>query len=229
MGYPECYARLNCLCPYYSEIAFRNYFNIKQKYLFYKNDNLNIDIFCEAHLINEQKMIAVVFAQMAIESFFNDYAAACLGDNEFYDNFDKLDIIGKFQLITKFILKKTLDKSCEPYNSLKSLIKLRNSYIHNKSEKYKPLNQKYNIEEEPDDIPLEVMYKSELKHYKNILQVAEIAIKAMAEVTKFFDASDEHVSAKFSFFGFVSNPIGLHVKDIQKEIKNFGITYEIQI
>ncbi len=230
MGYPECHARLNCLSPYYSEIAFRNYLIVKQKYLLYKNDDLNTDIFCESHLINEHKMIAVVFAQMAIESFFNDYAATCLGDDEFYDNFDKLDILGKFQLITKFILKDNLDKGCEPYNSLKSLIKLRNSYIHNKSVEYKSANINNSIDDdEINDIPLDVMYKSELKSYKNMLQVAETAIKAIAKVTKYFDARDEHVSAKFNFFGFISNPIGLNINDIQKEIKNFGITYEIQI
>ena len=65
--------------------------------------------------IHKYTISTVVFSAMSIEAFFNNYAASCLGDEEFYDNFDKLSVISKFKLIAKFILKEDIDKTQSYY------------------------------------------------------------------------------------------------------------------
>lgn len=227
MGYPQNYARANCMCSEYAEIAFRNYFNVKQKCLTYKLTEFDYDIFCEAHLLNQKAIVAVVFAQMSIESFLNDYAATCLGDDEFYDNFDKLDFISKLHLIVKFILQDTLDKSREPYTSLKVLSKWRNNYIHNKSYSLDGSTNKIELIEDEDF--LDAAYKMETKYIKDILHEAKSAIKAIIEIVNFFEERDDNIHAAFRFFSFITDPFDLDASVISRELSNLGLKYEIQI
>ena len=227
MSYPQNYARANCMCSEYAEIAFRNYFDVKQKCLTYKITEFDFDIFHEAHLLNQKAIVTVVFAQMSIESFLNDYAAACLGDDECYDNFDKLDFISKFQLIFKFILQDTLDKSREPYTSLKVLSKWRNSYIHNKSYSLDGSITKFESIEDADY--LDAACKMETKYIKDILHEAESAIKAIIEIVNFFEERDNNTHATFKFFSFSTNPYDLEEAVIKRELSTLGLKHEIQI
>ena len=215
------------MCSEYAEIAFRSYLNVKQRYQFYKGCDFNVDIFRELGLINQKAIVAVVFAQMSIESFLNDYAAACLGDNEFYDNFDKLDVISKLQLIVKFILHKKLDKSREPFTSLKTLNKQRNNYIHNKSY-YLDLSQS-NFQDIDIETYAGIAYAEELKSLKEILKEAKTAMKTITEIIKFFEERDDNIHAVHRFFAFGVDPIDLDISEIKQELNNLGLNYEIQI
>lgn len=225
MPYPD-YMRINCLCGDYAEIAFNKYYKVKQRYLFYKKEQ-DFDIFNES-TIKQNSIVSVVFAQMAIESFCNDYAAACLGDAEFYDNFDKLDCIGKLQLICKFILKVKLDKSREPYTSLKALIKKRNEYTHNKSFDFDiaRLIPDTNCD---DDIPDDILYKLRLKDCQDLLNESMIGIKAMIEIANFFDERDENSRAYFRFFAFMSRPIDIEEAIVKQELKALGLKNLVRI
>ena len=120
--YPNSF-RINYFANTYCEMAMESYYNAKDLYLQIKKDNYVGERIHELVGMEKQVISAVVFSAMCIESFFNDYSAACLGDVEFYDNFDKLSTISKFQLIAQFILKKEIDKSKSYYSRLKLLIK----------------------------------------------------------------------------------------------------------
>ena len=147
-------------------------------------------------------VITIVFSAMCIESFFNDYAAACLGDSEFYDNFDKLSELSKFELIAKFILKTTIDKEKSYYSNLKFLIKKRNSYVHNKSYKYK-FDSTLNYEDLAfftDEGPEEELILDK-KIINQELKDAVISLKAIRDIAIFFDEHDSSAYAMSRTFG----------------------------
>ena len=93
--YPEG-ARNNMLAGMYSEIAMEAYFHATKYYRVIRENDYSAFVGYELSELNKYIVKTVVFSAMSIESFLNDYAAACLGDSEFYSNFDKLSTIGKF-------------------------------------------------------------------------------------------------------------------------------------
>ena len=166
----------------------------------------------------------VVFSAMAIEAFFNDYAAACLGDSEFYGSFDQLTPISKFELIAKFILNAEIDKSKSYYSQLKKLINRRNQYIHNKS---KALKTGYATLEEA--IEAHKMYKQAIidqeipkidqQEIKSELNEALDALKAVRDIARFFDLHDTNIFAILKLFGIHG---GFH-KDSSEKYKLFAL------
>ena len=190
----------------YCEIAMEAYYNAanwakEAKKLKYETEaEYAIDAFYK------EVISAVVFSAMAIEAFFNDYAAACLGDSEFYDNFDQLSPIGKFELIARFILDAEVDKSKAYYSHLKRLIKNRNSYIHNKSTKVTV--PEYSIEEAIEANSLLAQYLSSdedlpvnQQELKDGLNEALDALKTIRDIAQFFDLYDTEFCATARFFG----------------------------
>ena len=106
------YGRFNCYASTYAGISIDNYCRTKKLYedilkAEYKWCDLDFDIH---HTFFNHLIISVVFCAMAIEAFVNDYAASCMGDKLFYQNFDHLSVISKMQLIAKFILKTEFNK-----------------------------------------------------------------------------------------------------------------------
>ena len=86
--YPEG-ARNNILAGMYCEIAMEAYFHATKYYQIIRENNYSAFSGYELSEMNKYIVKTVVFSAMSIESFLNDYAAACLGDSEFYSNFDK--------------------------------------------------------------------------------------------------------------------------------------------
>ena len=161
---------------------------------------------CAIDAFYKEVISTVVFSAMAIEAFFNDYAAACLGDSEFYDNFDQLSTIGKFELIAKFILCAEVDKSKSYYSHLKKLIKSRNNYIHNKSteltipdisieDAIKADSRLAQYLSSDEDLPVD---QGELN---DGLNEALDALKAIRDIAQFFDLYDTNICATARFFG----------------------------
>lgn len=165
--------------------------------------------------LQDQIIVATVFAVMSLESFFNDYASACLGDEEFYSNFDKLDVKSKFILIAKFILKAEVDKSKSYYSHLVSLIKKRNSFVHNKS--YKVDNKGYSgiIRDEKDDVEYDEYYlsKEKITAIKDELTDGLNALKAIRDIAYYFD---EHDTNAFALVRLMK-PYGIFDSETQKE------------
>lgn len=238
--YPDG-VRNNFLAGMYSEIAMEAYFHVTTYYQIIRDNNYAAFSVYELLEMNKHIVTTVVFAAMSIESFLNDYAAACLGDSEFYSNFDKLSTIGKFQLIAKFILKGKVEKDKKYYFYLKTLFSLRDSYIHNKSTSM-DLEGHATLEEYLN--PVQEVYKDELSEgflrfdkgeVDNAYNEATNALKAIKEIALYFDEKDaRHISMNLLF-----HPLGLQVgSDKEKEYKalvfaKLGIkvdeSWEIQI
>ena len=130
--YPDG-GRVNVLYPTYCDIAMRAYYEASLLHEKLKAKHYSGECFDDRLLLEQKIIITIVFSAMSIEAFLNDYAAACLGDTEFYENFDKMSVLSKFKLIAKFILKTDIDKSKSYYSYLKILFSLRDSYVHSKS------------------------------------------------------------------------------------------------
>ena len=210
--YPEYFSRKNYLCSMYAEIAVENYYHAKDAY-----DRLKeMDYYCgetgdEIDKLNKCSAISVVFSAAAIEAFLNDYSAACLGDEEFYDNFDKLSVLSKLQLIAKFIMHTTIDKSKSYYGCLKILERERNELIHSKSvaitgvgytkSEYEELQKSFH--EADDDSEWEI----DISSYSEPFRTAKNGIIAMKDLALFFDRNDKNAHAVICFFSPLSNQI----------------------
>ena len=196
----KTFARVNVRCGSYSEIALNNYFIAKKSIEEIKAENDIAYCIENDHNVSHATIITCVFSIMAIESFFNDYAAKNLGDEEFYDNFDKLSLLSKFQLISKFILKTSIDKSKSYYGNLKATEKIRNELVHNKSKDLFKWMQDKNMElcddiNEPE-LDETATFKNMIDKLDEMLQEAKTAIKSMRDIAFFFEEhrSEEHTS-----------------------------------
>lgn len=205
--YPAHHGRANKYDSTYFEIVVSHYKIAKELLTKIKTNGFLRSDGALRDSLEKEEMIIIVFAAMTIEAFFNDYAAACLGDDEFYDNFDKLSIISKFQLIVKFILKIDVDKSQAYYCYLNELVKNRNNIIHTKSIKCsfqgytKEEIEKFDESDYWDDFLLDDKLTSEeKKEIENNFQRVVNAIKAVREIARFFDLHDENVLAELQFF-----------------------------
>ena len=208
----------------YSDIAILHYYNAKTIYkrLADKWDPyqaLEIQLPFFQHIL-----IAVTFSQMAIESFINDYASACLSDAVFEDDFGSLNIVKKFQIVAMFLLHAEFDKSHSYYSLLKQLVKTRNDYVHNKSKKsdfqgytLQEINEIHRIEKELNVNPTEPI--TNIREFKNQLAEARDAIKAIRDIALYFDKHDNQVYAIERLLGPNGFPSSAHRIDVLKELK----------
>ncbi|MDE6200821.1 MAG: hypothetical protein K2M47_02920 [Clostridiales bacterium] len=198
------FARINLLCSAYSEIAIENYFLAKERIEQIKREqdySYGIEYYDDAV---HPTFITCVFAIMAIESYLNDYAAKNLGDEEFYDNFDKLSLLSKFQLISKFILRTDVDKSQSYYGNLKTAEKMRNEFVHNKSRDLsKWLNGTgFFVDNDLDESEFDEEYElNKLIHgFNDNLKKAKTAIESMRDIAYFFENNDKNCCAFLLLF-----------------------------
>ena len=116
-NYPENFKRINTNASIYFSVVYE---------LFSKNVNnackLNfsdfeiVDNFEEE--ISKDYYIIIVFAIMTLEAFINDYLAVCLTDDFYYNNFDKLTIIQKIEILYSLIWEEEFNKSGELYSRI---------------------------------------------------------------------------------------------------------------
>lgn len=219
--YPEC-TRINTLSSIYSEVAIENYIDINNLYDELQKEEEWSHLFLSLIKEFEKKMIiTVVFAAMALEAFFNNYAAACLGDDEFYDSFDKLSVINKFELIVKFIIKTDIDKSQAYYYHLKILQKDRNGFVHSKSKAYELPEDVISVNEIEnrfnDTLKIEKRFLDDLKEE---LDKAENAIKALKTISLFFEEYDLNYSRLFLSLHtpYDDDENGLRKKELLKKL-----------
>lgn len=200
--HPEHFARIDFNAPMYAEIAMNAFYEANNIYRDLEKRNFPSGDICDTEAFMKNVSITVVFSAMTVESFLNDYAATCLGDSEFYGDFDKLSAIGKLQLITKFILQSPIDKSRECYYRTKKLFRDRDSYVHNKSKELtydKLLNNQI-----------------ELTTPKELIDQATNGIKAIRDIALFFDSIDSNAHA----VSFLIDPQEVYrVSDEESKIK----------
>ena len=198
--YPEG-ARVNMLASMYSEIAMESYFYASKCYQVIRDNNYSRACVYDETEMDKHIVKTVVFSAMSIESFLNDYAAACLGDSEFYENFDKLSAIGKFQLIAKFILKCKVEKDRDYYFYLKTLFRLRDSYVHNKSKSFDLTGFGISLE---DWDYIQEMHKEEVPEDSGALDKDEIDNDFSQEI-KFHHLVDNIIIFQIDHLYFIIN------------------------
>ena len=236
--YPLPSLRQNVLFRQYATIATEHYYLAKQKY----EESQTADIVSYDLCIDicNNSIISVVFSAMCIESFLNNYAASCLGDKDFYDNFDKLSPEGKFKLISLFILKTEIDKGTSYYCHFKKLFKDRNLYVHNKSQEFslqafcKENNATPMTSEDIDDFyqytendELVEITKEELREAYEYICNARNGIEAMRDIAVFFDTHDATAYAVFHLFNAAMNDSVLEAEHpLKRVLHDFNIPYE---
>lgn len=199
--YPQ-HLRENFYAGTYCEIAMESYYQAKKLHDIIKKEHYILSSVHDIFDMDKKSIITVVFSAMCLEAFINDYAAACLGDPDFYDNFDKLSTISKLQLIAKFIWKDDLDKSQAYYCRLKRLFKERDAIVHSKSHlaKYQGLTEdefKQYVSQKLERAD-NVGYEDDTFKKEEIDQVIKTALdslKAVYDIAKLFDAHDSNVYA----------------------------------
>lgn len=75
----------------------------------------------------------IVFSGMACEAAVYDLAAIQLGDNYTNQYLEKLDLLSKWIIIPSLICGKKLEEHGPAINSLRTLIRTRNTLVHSKS------------------------------------------------------------------------------------------------
>lgn len=191
----------------YCEMAMEAYYNATISHNKIKEAEYSWDYSFEYDAMNKSIINTIIFSAMAIEAFVNDYAAACLGDSDFYDNFDRLSAVEKFELIARFILKEEKpDRGKSYYSHLKALFKERNSYVHSKSKRvslqgYTSEELQKLIAETPFDITEEELPTLDAKEMKGNMRKALDALKAIYELAIYFDERDSNVHAVVKLLG----------------------------
>lgn len=137
-----------------------------------------------------------VFSIMCVEAFLNDYIASRILDNNYYKNFDMLNILAKLNLIVQFIFKDDSDKSEKCASMLKGLNKKRNKLVHSKSkdatylayhssEELEEVESKMNFEDYYDDT-----INQDIKSCYQLFDDSKKAIMTVVELAKYFDSQD---------------------------------------
>lgn len=133
--YPEELKRINTKSDMYFSIAYQLLLiNIDKFESINKQDMLIVDDYSDSFF--KDYHVIIVFSAMAIEAFINDYLAVCFSDELYYENFDKLNIMQKIEIMFSVIWEENFDKSKSLYNYLHDLLKRRNSFVHSKSNKF---------------------------------------------------------------------------------------------
>lgn len=219
----KSYFRINCNAGYYSDIAIAQYDQLKKLCAEWETKANDMGIIEKLGVAEEHMMVCCVFAEMALESFFNDYIAYYLGDKQFYDEFDKLTSIGKLQMIVEFIMKKDFDKSKGYYSALKSLKKTRNELVHNKSRGISAVGYK-DVEEceaalQQMSFDAKYYFEKYLEEMKKILAEAHNAVKALVEIAKMFEPFDREVPVKKHLLGHSAWTDPVRYKEFCREFK----------
>ena len=235
--YPQYGFRGNYNCRIYAEIAIENYYHAIDAYTVIKE----IRHYCGKTIdagdrLIKQSTVSIVFSAATIEAFLNDYAAACIGDDDFYENFDRLSVISKLQMIAQFIMHTAIDKSQSCYGCLKRLENDRNKLIHSKS--FDGAKHGYGYTESEIQEISESLSKMgdsvetiiDLDQYKDILASVRNGIKAIKELAMFMDKNDKNAFAIIRLFSPMSSQ-KLYEKNhpLVRVLHEFGVPLQHKI
>lgn len=214
MGYPKDTFRFGCMASLYMQNAIESFIETKEIFHWIKTNKEEYPQYTEENLARKASVV-IVFSAMAVESFLNDYAAAVLEDNNYYDCYDSLNICNKFQLIVQFILHKKFEKGNEPYGLLSKLVKNRNELVHNKSQDFS------GILENPTNFQGEKKFDY-LTILKEDVDKATDAIRAVVKLVNYFEENDletsacERMFAHYTLCYFENEPESLELKELLK-------------
>lgn len=200
--FPEHYARENCNFYLYSAIAFRSYcFAAKACDRICSDEELLIGG-REDYLVDENAAICETFSAFAIESYLNTYAAACMSDSVFYDNYERLSALSKLQLIANTVFHETVTKQDELYYLLKQAFSTRDYHAHSKSHASNIGMTDAEMEEweaYSDDHYEEIIQEKMLTSRNRLNDVrrnALLSLKALAGIACYIDEHDSSAYAR---------------------------------
>lgn len=171
----------------------------------------------------------IVFSIMCIEAFLNDYIASCILDDNYYNNFDMLNVLAKLNLIVQFIFKDDSDKSEKCASMLKGLNKKRNNLVHSKSNDgtYWGYHSLKELEENSSKENFEDYFDNriteDIKSCFSLFDDSKQAIIAVVELAKYFDSQDVDLHALFRIFSFNENDWLNELQCNEKQLKAFEI------
>lgn len=198
--------RSNYMVTNFSEIALEQFYWLQNKYEQLKAmTTMSGDVVELQHEILNHYASCITFSAMALEAFFNDYAATKLGDDFYYDNFENLRPFSKLQLISLTIFNETIDKSGNLFRYINLLFKERNKLVHCKSRElrgmseaeYMELQQLRETDEDFRNFLVESMLQIDLEDEEELRNKAHDALKALVEVATYFDKRDDRAFASF--------------------------------
>ena len=83
--------------------------------------------------VEETAVEPVIYAGMCLEATLYDLAA-CLFGEEFIEQIEKLDPLGKFYVVAHFVDRKPPSKASVTYQTIQAVVTARNQLIHYKSQ-----------------------------------------------------------------------------------------------
>lgn len=140
---PTCYVRKNYSAPMYCDIAMEAYYDAQTMFTSLKDANYNTDdakgkpnsdfFHLYPRRIEKKIAITIIFAELAAESFINDYLAAYYGDEKFVELFDKSSIYGKLEKLIKDIFDLKSTQNLPWFIGFRDMVVRRNAFVHNVS------------------------------------------------------------------------------------------------
>jgi hypothetical protein len=91
--------------------------------------------------VEEAAVEPVVYAGMCLEATLFDLAACLFGD-EFVEHTERLDLLAKFSVISKFVDRQPPSKASITYQTIQTVVIARNKLVHYKSQ---PSINEFNI------------------------------------------------------------------------------------
>lgn len=220
--------RIGCLSNRYSKIAMIHYADAKQQAeKILEIGELSDEVFLLSNMFENNVIVTVTFVAMALESFFNDYAARKFGDSFYQDNFEILRPTGKMQLIAKFVFGKEINKGDCLFQLVANVFRLRNEYVHNKSKDGREIaktEEEIAVFEERIIVGEDILVAKK-QETSNELKKAFESVKALCEVARFFEESDLE---SYAMFFLVSANVISHYDSVEFE-KIFRVQKEFKI
>ena len=219
--------RSNYMVTNFTEIALEQFYWLQKKYERLKAmTTMNEEVVGLCHGITNHYTSCITFSAMALEAFFNDYAATKLGDDFYYDNFENLRPFSKLQLISLIIFNETIDKSGNLFRYINLLFKERNKLVHCKSRELRGMSKAEYMElehlretnEDYRDYLAESMLRIDMKAEEEMRNKAHDALKALVEVAAYFDKHDVHAFASYKLL--CSGAVYAWDGDMQARIKD---------
>lgn len=208
--FPEYGARINANESKYAAIAFRVFCDAEKAYNDMQNNEEDLLDPDEIFLIDENVAICETFSAFTVEAYLNTYAAACLEDSVFYDNYERLSCLSKLQLISAILYHEHISKDNELFYLLKHCFSSRDHHAHSKSKKFELNSSEYDDEAETEELSEgywqqeeKRIIKSQRQHLHEALQSAELSIKAIVATACYIDAHDTTAYAVLRLLLFV--------------------------
>lgn len=232
-NYRKSFCRENVMCGVYGRILLEHlsdsYDYLEELKKLDKKTNSYDEFSDIKNKIELNYVEIIVFSIMCVEAFLNDYIASCILDDNYYNNFDMLNVMAKFNLIVQFIFKDDSDQSEICVSMLKGLNKKRNNLVHSKSNDgtYRGYHSLEELEEIESKMNFEDCYYDTINQYiKSCYQLfddSKKAIMTVVELAKYFDSQDIDLHAFFTIFTFNKKDCINESQCSKKQIKAFEL------